>query len=404
MTHASRVRQATRKWLLPALIATSTLLITLPASGKLVETSGAQANLFWQMAPGNSAEAQTFLNSLKNGLNLSGAFRPGTAANHDFNIRGQASTSGGQLTVQTIVSSAGGAPVYNAEKRGRAADGAYLGLALADEIVEKITGQPGIATSQIIAVGNKTGSKELYLLRVGGGSPTQITRDNSIAMEPKWGPNGRFVTYTGFHMRFPDAYRIDVKSGNRTKISGDPGVNTGSVLAPNGRDVAIVLSKDGATQVYVKSGGHERRLTSDNTVKATPTWSPDGSQIAYCGNNQIWVVNARGGRPRQISTGRENVEPNWGKNNKIVYAANNGGGYRLTIYDPARGGFQTLATGGGNWTEPSWAPNGRHLVATRTSNYQSSVYVVDTLNPSNVIPITSGQPGDWSGASWSPKN
>lgn len=393
MTIATRI--------LPALLAG--LLLPFIAQGKLVESSGAQANLHWQMTPGNSAQSQAFLTALQRGLNFSGAFRPGNAGNHDYRIEGDANSSGGQLSVNTRVLTAGGQNVYNASKRGSANDATHLGLVLADEIVLKLTGTPGIASSQLIAVSNKTGRKELYLLTVGGSQAQQITTDNNIVMEPKWGPQGRYVTYTSFHMRFPDAYKIDVQSGSRVKISGEPGVNSGSVISPDGRDTAIILSKEGNTQLYIKSGGSTRRITSDATVKATPTWSPDGRQLAYCGNNQIWVVNRNGTGARTISSGRENVEPNWSKNGKLVYSSKNGGRYVLVVQDPRGGSRKELRIDGADWTEPSWAPNGRHLVATRTSGYQSSIYVVDTLNPKNTIHVTEGRPGDWAAASWSPK-
>ena len=64
----------------------------------------------------------------------------------------------------------------------------------------------------------------------------------------------------------------------------------------------------GPGQVYVKllPDGEPVQLTSDDTIKADPTFSPDGSRIAYTVLDpqdfhwDTWVVPALGGRPQLL--------------------------------------------------------------------------------------------------------
>jgi Tol biopolymer transport system component len=47
-------------------------------------------------------------------------------------------------------------------------------------------------------------------------------------------------------------------------------------------------------------GGDERRL-SKNQLDHDPTWSPDGRQIAFMRNEQLWIMNADGSGERQLA-------------------------------------------------------------------------------------------------------
>jgi Tol biopolymer transport system component len=47
-------------------------------------------------------------------------------------------------------------------------------------------------------------------------------------------------------------------------------------------------------------GGNETRLTNTPTRDASPVWSPDGSQIAFSRDGNIWVMNANGSAQREL--------------------------------------------------------------------------------------------------------
>jgi Tol biopolymer transport system component len=48
--------------------------------------------------------------------------------------------------------------------------------------------------------------------------------------------------------------------------------------------------------------------------------------------------------------------------------------------------------------DPSWAPDGRHLAATRAVNYRYSVILLDSMDNKYVALTTSG---DWYAPAWS---
>jgi len=84
-------------------------------------------------------------------------------------------------------------------------------------------------------------------------------------------------------------------------------------LSPDGRDVAYVLrtydaDEDRAVRALWRVGaraGEPFQLTR-GTSDTSPTWSPDGSSIAFLraqdGPAQIWLLPAAGGEPEQVTT------------------------------------------------------------------------------------------------------
>ena len=87
------------------------------------------------------------------------------------------------------------------------------------------------------------------------------------------------------------------------------GTNTGASYSPNGRELAVIMSKDGNPELYTTSasGSGAHRLTRTPGVESSPTWSPSGDEIIYSsddrGGPQLFRISSGGGSGRLISTG-----------------------------------------------------------------------------------------------------
>lgn len=258
-------------------------------------------------------------------------------------------------------------------------------------------------------VGTAGGVKELYLCDADGGNLIQLTHDKTVSVAPNWGPRGKSIVYTSFLKHFPDVYKIDVVSGRRERIAGYPGLNTGASFSPDGRDVTLILSRDGNPELYVKNlaSGRLTRITrTPRAVEASPCWSPDGRQIVYVsdksGRPQIYSISRRGGQPKRLTRrGSENVAPDWGPGGLIAYASRLGGRYQVCVINPKTMQIEALPLDYADYEDPSWARDGRHIVCTRSRNYRSQVYILDTMGDSPVALVD--YKGDWYSPAWSPE-
>jgi len=73
--------------------------------------------------------------------------------------------------------------------------------------------------------------------------------------------------------------------------------------SPDATKIAFVSARTGEAHVYVMSadGTGTSQLTSGKASDTHPTWSPDGSSMAFARSGDIYVMKADGSDPERIS-------------------------------------------------------------------------------------------------------
>ncbi len=353
---------------------------------------------------GSDTASRTFLSVLKADLNRSGYFKV-TSSGGVLNVAGSCVSGGGNMKAEC--------QVYKVSTRQRilgksykttTADARGLAHRVADEILFAATGKKGMASGKIALVSSRTGRKELYVCDMDGRNIRQITKDRSIVVGPGWSPDAKSIVYTSYKRGYPNVFL----TGRGKPLSSHGGLNASGAISPDGKSMAVILSKDGNPELYIKSlrTGWLKRLTrTQRGNEASPCWSPDGNHIAYVsdtsGSPQIYIISRDGkDRKRLTSTGSENVAPDWGRNGYIVFSSRIGGRYRIAMANPVAKSLRVLETDWADYEDPSWAPDGRHIVCSRTASYRSSIYLLDTLKDSPVALLTGSV--DWYSPACSP--
>jgi TolB protein len=276
---------------------------------------------------------------------------------------------------------------------------------LTDDIVQAITHQHGIARTKIAFVLVRAGAKELAVMDYDGYNVRQLTYDKSISVRPRWSPDGRKIVYTTyFKSGFPDVMEVNLYTGQRRRLANFPGLNSGAVFSPDGLNIALTLSKDGNPELYLMDVQREtlRRLTRTRGAESSPTWSPDGQHIAYVsddrGTPQIYSIDKEGGEPTRLTVSPSyNTEPDWsrppaGSDLKPMLAVTSrvGGRFQIGIYDSGTREVR-LINDDADCEDPSWAPDGRHLVFQKTRQWRSRLYLLDVLTGEQVeLPAVEG--------------
>lgn len=291
--------------------------------------------------------------------------------------------------VRVEIARSSGTPVHSEVATGSSSRNALLRAA--DVAVEKTNGLglKGFFTAKVAFIGERTGKKEIYVSDLFFGEVKQITRDNAQALGPRWAPDGSKLLYTSYYKSgFPDIFQIDLNSYQRTTFVSFKGTNSGARYSPNGSQVAMVLSGEGNAEIYVSDANGKRvsRRTRTDAVEASPCFSPDGSRIVFtsdaAGGPQLYIIPVGGGSMQRVATNISGycAEPDWSRANpnKIAFTARIGRGYQIAVHDFSRGKSEQASNAPFDGVEPSWLPDGRHLVYTARDRTTSRICILDT--------------------------
>jgi len=266
-----------------------------------------------------------------------------------------------------------------------------------DDIVLAITKRPGIATSQIAFVSDKSGSNEIYVCNYEGRNVRQITRNGRNNLSPAFCPRGFRLMHTTHVPGFADILRIDLTRAHPAPLVNQQGAKSEAAFSTDGKLAAYALTVNGNADLYTikADGGKPKLLIASPAHEATPSWSPNGKQIVYSSNGggtpQLYLISSKGGKPQLLPTGQADCrKPCWSPDGRSIAYVSGGTRPAVTIHDLPSRKSRVLSAG----DSPSWGANSRHLVFA----YQGNIYRADTATGKS-IPIVSGM-GRTSDPSW----
>ncbi|SPD72533.1 Protein TolB [uncultured Desulfobacterium sp.] len=313
-------------------------------------------------------------------------YKDWSAIGAELLLLGTYACSGGTLEIEArLFDVFSGQQVLGKRVSGNRDHYRYLIHRLSNEIVQKLTGYPGIFLTKLSFISDTSGNKEVYISDYDGYNVKQITRDRSIILLPRLSPDRKRITYTSYKEGEPILYLRNLESGSVKRLSGGgPGMNTGGSWAPDGDNLAVTISKKGNPDIYIigLDGGITDRLTTYDGIDISPTYSPDGNRIAFVsdrsGAPQIYILGMGSGKTSRLTYNMKYcTSPSWSSLNRIAFAGIDGG--RLDIFTiDANGGQAVRCTNGqGKNEDPCWSPDGRYIVFSSNRSGRYNLYIMN---------------------------
>jgi Tol biopolymer transport system component len=252
-------------------------------------------------------------------------------------------------------------------------DGDYWIMNLDGTGLTRITSEGGAGQLDVswspdgtrLAVTSISGSSGIYIVSADGSTRTLLARSG---WQPAWSPNGAQIAFVSIRDAWDEVYVIGIDGTGETRLT--TGGGTGVAVAP--------------TQLYA----------------ATPTWSPDGRQIAFGsnrdGSDEVYVINVDGSGLTQLTTDGGSM-PLWSPNGRWIAFLRHGAIWVMR----ADGSGQVSVMGDlGFDGPPLWSPDGDRLAFSATDANGDDIYVVNA-DGSRLVNVSNTPGPDFFG-SWSP--
>jgi TolB protein len=261
---------------------------------------------------------------------------------------------------------------------------------IADAVYEKILGVRGAFWTRIAYVtATGVGRASRYALMVAdadGFNPQTVVRSGEPLLSPAWSPDGHKLAYVSFEYNHNSSIYIqDLTTGARERVASFRGINGAPAFSPDGRRLALTLSKSGNPEIYVMDLGSKalRQVTDQFGIDTEPVWSPDGASLYFTsdrgGKPQIYQVSANGGgATRMTFQGSYNAKATVSfDGKKIAVAQGNGNNFRIAMLDRSLGSPRWSTLSPGSLDEsPSFAPNASMILYAAREGSRGVLYAV----------------------------
>lgn len=216
------------------------------------------------------------------------------------------------------------------------------------------------------------------------GSVTQL-RDiahqiSDVVFEQVTGIRGAFGTkilYITSQIVSPTetAYQLnlaDADGGRAQVLLESPEPIMSPSWSPDGTQIAYVSFESSRPRIYIQelATGERDQLTDFPNINSSPVWSPDGTKMAMVlskdGNPDIYVMDLRTRELRKVTNHfAVDTEPSWMPDGQsLLYTSEQGGNGRPQIYEVALDtGWSERVTFEGDWnSKAKMLPDGQNLV------------------------------------------
>ena len=204
--------------------------------------------------------------------------------------------------------------------------------------------------------------------------PVQLTTGPLNIGSPVPSRDGKKLFVEGWQPR-AEMVRYEAKSG--AFLPFVVGTAASQVdFSRDGKWAAYVTYTDGTLWRSKLDGSERLQLTYPPLQVTVPHWSPDGTRIAFSGAKpaepyRIYVIPADGGRPEQLSSGENELDPTWSRDgNELMFGllpTGDPNSAKIMLLDLKKRAL-TQVGGSQGICCPRWSPDGRYVIALSADN------------------------------------
>ena len=237
---------------------------------------------------------------------------------------------------------------------------------------------------------------QICIMNANGSERKQLTNFQATAFYASLSPDGQMIYFASRQTGTSEIYSMDISGNGLKRLTNGIGALYAPEVSPNGEKIIFTNNGNGLWVMNL-DGSDPRPITFKDDID--PTWSPDGSMIAFASNRsgqrQLYTANANGKNVNQVTDlnnmgGRSSWSPD---GTKLAFYRGPEGDHNIYIINIDGTGLQRLTNGGDN-LGPSWSPDGNWIAFTSFRDGNNEIYIVRP-DGSRETRLTNSPISDW---------
>jgi Tol biopolymer transport system component len=180
----------------------------------------------------------------------------------------------------------------------------------------------------------------LFISNADGSAERPLTQPGSLDYNPSWSAKGDWIAFTSERAGSADLFRIHPDGTGIERLTDDPAYDDQAAFSPDGAQVVFVSTRAGGrANLWILNATSRKAtpLTSGNGGDFRPSWSPDGTWIAFSSDRDSNFPPAKG---------------RWERLHLVD----------IYLIHPDGTGLKRISQHGGFCGSPKWTPDSKSVV------------------------------------------
>jgi Tol biopolymer transport system component len=266
---------------------------------------------------------------------------------------------------------------------------------------------PPALTNTIVFVSDRTGNDELYIMHGNGDVVQLLATTPGPKTDPVISPDGKKIVFTVGTVEASSAsplWSVNSDGTGLTQLTTDGAIDYRPTWSPDGSQIAFVSTRDGNAEIYVMNadGTNQANITNSAANDNAPSWSPSGSAILFdsdrdsAAGTAIYAMTAAGGSVTPLVAG---YNPEWSPSGtRFLFLRAS----QIWISESASASSvrQVTADPFFHFT-PGWSPDESRLVYATSTTSNEEIWTINSADGDNATELTPDAEGDNFTPNWS---